>query len=168
MKKIIILSIILPLVLSSCNILHTSSDNGAKYHLNTIQTNFGETVGPNVGLTGEYPLFEYDGENAQYARYCEELNDVLSREVESWTDLANDVLASAQEQYRENSELSSFPFGIDISCEVSNENGYPAVTFNVREVRGSGSGAECNYQIKYYTDDGIMIYQTRTETTRVY
>ena len=178
MKKILTLLIVLSLVLSSCSTVPhdettnvsqaTTLSNVAEYQLANIQTKFGESSGLIVELQGKFPVFEYNGEDIQYARYCEDLNDILSREAESWTELANEILESAHTLCMGNKELMTFSFGIDILCEVSDENGYPAVTFFVCEVRGPGSGGECNYQIKYHTDDGTMIYRTLTETTRVY
>ena len=96
------------------------------------------------------------------------MNGILSRESESWAELANNILDSAQEMCREDSELATFSFEVCVSCDISNENGYPIVTFHVREVCSPGSGGEHNYAVKYHTDDGTMIYRTFTETTRVY
>lgn len=170
MKKIVILLLLLSLLISlpSCCMLNNPSGKASEYQVTTIKSKLGESFGPNVELQGEYPVFEYKGKNAEYARYCEDLNDILSREAESWTELANEILEAAQTLCIESKELTTFSFEINILCEVSNENGYPAVTFFVCEVRGPGSGGECNYQIKYHTDDGTMIYRTLTETTRVY
>jgi hypothetical protein len=148
--------------------LNNPSGKEVECQITTVQSKFGESSGPIVELQGKFPVFEYEGEDIQYARYCEDLNDILSREAESWTELANEILESAHELCREDSELTTFSFGIDILCEVSDENGYPAITFFVCEVRDPGSGGECNYQIKYHTDDGTMIYRTLTETIRVY
>lgn len=178
MKKILILFLLWPLILSSCGMMPQEKNNNeaqntyfgdsATYQLTTIQTNYSEESGPIVELQGEYPVFEYQGKNIQYDRFCEDMNQILDTETESWTEIANEILIFAQEMYSGDSMLATFSFEVNVSCEVSNENGYPAVIFNVREVRSPGSGGERNYQIKYHTDDGTIIYRTLTETTRVY
>ena len=178
MKKSFALVLLFLLVLSSCNTIshnatnnesqHIYSDKVAAYQITTIQTSFGKETGPIVDLQGEFPVFEYEGEDIQYARYITDLNRILSRESESWAELANDILNSAQEMCSQNSLLATFAFEVNVSCKISSENGYPTVTFNVREVRGLGSGDERNYEVKYHTDDGMMLYRTFTETTRVY
>ena len=178
MKKSFTLILLFLLVLSSCNTIphnatnnesqHIYSDKVADYQITTIQTSFGEEAGPIVELQGEIPVFAYQDEDIQYARYITDLNRILGRESESWAELANEILGVAQGMCSKDSLLSTFAFEVNVSCEMSTENEYPAVTFVVNEVRGPGSGGERNYQIKYHTDDGTMIYRTLTETTRVY
>ena len=178
MNKILVLVLLLLIALSSCNTTsHEAlnnesqdicSDKVAEYQISTIQTRFGEEAGPIVELRSEFPVFEYEGKDIQYARYITDLNRILSRESESWIELANEILGAAQEMCSKDSLLATFAFEVNVSCKISTENGYPAVTFNVREVRGLGSGDERNYEVKYHTDDGTMIYRTFTETTRVY
>lgn len=178
MKKILVLVLLLLIALSSCNTKsHEAlnnesqdicSDKVAEYQITTIQTSFGEEAGPIVELQGEIPVFAYQDEDIQYARYITDLNRILGQESESWTELAHDILASAQVMCSKDSMLATFAFRVNVSCEVSNENGYPAVTFAVSEVRSMGSAGEHNYQVKYHTYNGTMIYRTLTETTRVY
>ena len=178
MKKILVFVLLLLIALSSCNTTSHEelnnesqdicSDKVAEYQISTIQTRFGEEAGPIVELQGEFPVFEYEGKDIQYARYITDLNRILSRESESWAELANEILEVAQKMCGKDSMLVTFAFEVNVSCEISNENGFPAVTFDVCEVRSMGSAGEHNYQIKYHTNNGTMIYRTLTETTRVY
>ena len=145
MKKIFILTLILLLVLSSCDTTSQDPTNNeqqfspnkvAEYHITTVQISCGKETGPIVELQGELPVFEYEGEDIQYARYITDLNRILSQESESWIELANEILGASQEMCSKDSLLSTFE--VNVSCKISTENGYPAVTFNVREVRGLG------------------------------
>lgn len=93
MKKILVLVLLLLIALSSCNTKsHEAlnnesqdicSDKVAEYQITTIQTSFGEEAGPIVELQGEIPVFAYQDEDIQYARYITDLNRILGQESES-------------------------------------------------------------------------------------
>ena len=108
---------------------------------------------------------------AEYPRFNGEiyqsLNSVIEKETEEWRQVYDEICEKAKSECEKSSEFAKLGCYVTVDYVVSSQNGETAVTFDVHYFGGGNS--EPHYTKTFtYDEQNNMIYETYSETTRVY